>query len=73
MFIQTHTHTHISSADSTTLISPFCKFSENLSLMFSRALKNLDFFIVLLFQDYCYITLSSSRVIFFPTMAISQY
>ena len=41
--------------------------------MFSRALKNQDFFIVLLFQDYCYITSPSSRVIFFPPMAISQY
>ena len=29
----------ISSTESTTLIRPFCKFSENLSLMFSRALK----------------------------------
>ena len=34
----------ILSAESTTLISPFCRFSENLNLMFSRALKNLDFF-----------------------------
>ena len=41
--------------------------------MLSRALKNLDFFIVLLFQGYCYITSPSSRVIFVPAMAISQY
>ena len=58
-------YSYISSAETTTLIRPFCKFSGNLSLMFSRALKNQDFFIVLLFQDYCYITLPSPRVILF--------
>ena len=63
---------NISSAESTTLISPFCKFSENLNLMFSRALKNLDFFIVLLFQNYCYITSPSSRVIFFPPWQLAN-
>ena len=43
-FIYGYMASHISSAESTTLISPFCKFSENKNLMFSRALKNLDFF-----------------------------
>ena len=39
----------ISTAESITLISPFYNVSENESLMFSRALKYLDFFIVLFF------------------------
>ena len=64
LFLTTNVNIVTSSVESTTLISPFLKVFRKLKF---------NVFIVLLFQDYCYIASPSSRVIFFPAMAISQY